>query len=227
MNGKIVLITGAKGGLGTDVTKAFLGEGATVIGVSRSIKQADFPSPNFTAYPVDITQSQPTRELVEQIVSKHGRIDVLVNVAGGFAASPVHATDDEGWNHLLSLNLSSAFYVAREVVKSMRQTGGGRLIAIGSLAAVEPHAGLGAYVATKTALHVLYRTIALENRDKNITANVILPGTMDTPANRAAMPKVDPAKWMPPAEVARVALLLAQEEAAPINGALIPVSRDE
>jgi len=109
----------------------------------------------------------------------------------------------------------------------MRQTGGGRLIAIGSLAAVEPHEGLGAYVATKTALHVLYRTIALENQDKNITANVILPGTMDTPANRAAMPKVDPAKWMPPAEVARVALLLAQKEAAPINGALIPVSRDE
>ena len=226
MKGKIVLITGAKGGLGTDVTKAFLSAGATVVGVSRSIQASDFDNPNFVAYSADITQPGPTRELIERVASKHGRIDVLVHVAGGFAASRVDETDDDGWNHLLSLNLSSAFYVAREVVKAMRKAGGGRLIAIGSLAAVEPHPGLGAYVATKTALHVLYRTIALENQDKNITANVILPGTMDTPANRAAMPKADPTKWVSPKDVAKVALLLAQDDASPINGALIPVSRD-
>ena len=100
------------------------------------------------------------------------------------------------------------------------------MVAIGSLAAVEPHVSLGAYAAFKTALTVLYRTIALENQDKNITANVILPGTMDTPANRAAMPGADPSKWVQPVDVAKVALLLAGDEGARINGALIPVSKE-
>jgi NAD(P)-dependent dehydrogenase (short-subunit alcohol dehydrogenase family) len=215
MKGKIVLITGAKGGLGTDVTRVFLEGGATVIGVSRSIRNEDFPSKNFSAYSADITQPQATRDLVGQITAKFGRIDALVHVMGGFAAGKVHETDDETWARMRDLNLSSAFYVSREVIKTMRQSGGGRLIAIGSLAAVEPHASLGAYAAFKTALTVLYRTIALENQDKNITANLILPGTMDTPTNRAAMPAADPSKWVQPADVG-----------GHINGALIPVSKD-
>lgn len=226
MQGKIVLITGATGGLGTDVTKAFLEVGATVVGVSRSIRQQDFASPMFTAYSADLMQPQATSDLVVQIMAKFGRIDVLVHVTGGFAAAKIHETDDETWTRMRDLNLSSAFYVSREVLKAMRQSGGGRLIAIGSLAAVEPHAALGAYATFKSALSMLYRTIALENQDKNITANVILPGTMDTPANRAAMPEADATKWVQPAHVAKVALLLAGDEGAQINGALIPVSRD-
>ncbi len=226
MQGKIVLITGAKGGLGTDITKAFLAAGATVAGVSRSIQQSDFAGPNFHAYSADLTQPQATRDLVAKVVEKHGRIDVLVHVAGGFAFSKIHETDDETWNKMRDLNLASGFYIAREVLKAMRKGNGGRLIAIGSLAAVEPHAGIGAYVATKSALTALYRTIALENQDKNITANVILPGTMDTPANRAAMPNADPSKWVQPADVAKVALLLAGDDAAQVNGALIPVSKE-
>ncbi len=226
MKGKIVLITGAKGGLGTNVTKAFLAADATVLGVSRSIQQTDFSSLNFAAFPADITQPESTRELVAKVVAKYGRIDILVHVAGGFAFSKVHETDDETWDKMCDLNLASGFYIAREVLKVMRNGSGGRLIAIGSLAATEPHAGIGAYVATKSALAALYRTIALENTDKNITANVILPGTMDTPANRAAMPKADPSKWVQPADVAKVALLLAGDQGALINGALIPVSRE-
>jgi NAD(P)-dependent dehydrogenase (short-subunit alcohol dehydrogenase family) len=226
MQGKIVLITGAKGGLGTDITKAFLALDAMVIGVSRSIQQTDFSSLSFAAYPADITQPQPTRELVTKVVAKYGRIDVLVHVAGGFAFSKIHETDDETWNKMRDLNLASGFYIAREVLNVMRGGGGGRLIAIGSLAATEPHAGIGAYVATKAALTALYRTIALENSDKNITANVIMPGTMDTPANRAAMPKADPSKWVQPADVAKIALLLAGDAGGLINGALIPISRE-
>lgn len=224
MQGKIVLITGAKGGLGTDVTKAFLAQGATVVGVSRSIQPSDFPSPNFTAIPADITQSKLTSELVERVVAKFGRIDVLVHVAGGFAFSNIHDTDDDTWAKMLNLNLASGFYIAREVVRTMRKGSGGRLIAIGSLAATEPHAGLGAYVATKMALTALYRTIALENADKNITANVIMPGTMDTPANRSAMPDADPSKWVQPVDVAKIAVLLASDAGALINGATIPIS---
>ncbi len=226
MKGKIVLITGAKGGLGTDVTRAFLEAGASVVGVSRSIRAEDFPGPNFTAYSADITNPQATHDLVSKVVAKFGRIDALVHVAGGFAAAKVHETDDETWAKMRDLNLSSAFYISREVIKAMRESGGGRLIAIGSLAAVEPHPSLGAYAAFKTALTVLYRTIALENQDRNISANVILPGTMDTPANRAAMPSADPSKWVQPEDVAKVALLLAGDQGAQINGALIPVSKE-
>jgi 3-oxoacyl-[acyl-carrier protein] reductase len=226
MNGKIVVITGANGGLGTDVGKEFLGAGATVIGVSRSIRQEDFSGTSFHAFSTDLTQAKATRELISQILAKFGRIDALVHVTGGFAAAKVHETDDETWMKMRDLNLSSAFYISREVIKAMRHSGGGRLIAIGSLAAVEPHAALGAYATFKSALTMLYRTIALENQDKNITANVILPGTMDTPANRAAMPNADPSKWVKPADVAKVALLLAGDQGAQINGALIPVSKE-
>ncbi|MDT8070122.1 MAG: SDR family NAD(P)-dependent oxidoreductase [Terriglobia bacterium] len=225
MKGKIVLITGANGGLGMAVTNAFLDAGATVVGVSRSIRHGDFASPNFAAYPADITQSQAARDLIAQVVGKYRRIDVLVHVTGGFAAARIDETDDVTWTKMRDLNLSSAFYIAREVIKAMRKSGGGRLIAIGSLAAVEPHASLGAYATFKSALTMLYRTIALENQDKNISANVILPGTMDTQANRTAMPDADPSKWVQPADVAKVALLLAGVEGSRINGALIPVSR--
>jgi NAD(P)-dependent dehydrogenase (short-subunit alcohol dehydrogenase family) len=223
MQGKVVLITGAKGGLGTDVTQAFLASGATVIGTSRSIRQTDFPQQNFTAISADITQSEATRELVAQVTERFKRIDVLVHVMGGFAAAKIHETDDETWNKMRDLNTTSGFNIAREVIRQMRQAGGGRIIAIGSLAAADVHAGLGAYVASKSALTVLFRTIALENLDANITSNIILPGTMDTPANRTAMPGADPSKWVQPADVARIALFLARPEAAQINGAVIPV----
>lgn len=226
MNGKIVLITGAKGGLGTFITEAFLAAGAKVAGVSRTISDADFDSPNFRAYSADITQPEPTRDVVKKIASDFGRIDVLVHAAGGFAAAKVHETDDAIWQRMRDLNLSSGFYVAREVIPIMRKQRFGRIIAIGSLAAVEPHSALGAYVAFKSALNALFRTIAIENQDAGITSNVILPGTMDTSANRSAMPTADPAKWVQPADVAKLALMLAAEEAATINGALIPISRE-
>ncbi len=221
MQGRVALITGAKGGLGTSITQTFLNANFVVAGVSRKILPTDFQNPNFYAFPADITQPQATRELVGQITSQWGRIDVLVHVAGGFAAAPVHETDDETWIRMRDLNLDAGFYVAREVIPAMRRQKSGRIIAIGSLAAVEPHAGLGAYMATKSALHSLYRTIALENQDAGITSNVILPGTMDTPANRAAMPGSDPAKWVQPSKVAELALMLANDSSGLINGALI------
>jgi NAD(P)-dependent dehydrogenase (short-subunit alcohol dehydrogenase family) len=223
MQGKVVLITGAKGALGTDVTQAFLTAGATVVGTSRSIKQSDFPSPNFTAISADITQVAETRQLVSTVIERFKRIDVLVHVMGGFASAKIHETDDETWNKMRDLNTTSGFFIAREVVRAMRASGGGRIIAIGSLAATEPHQGLGAYVASKTALTALFRTIALENIEAGITSNVILPDTMDTPANRAAMPKADASKWVQPADVAKIVLELASDGAGQINGALIPV----
>jgi len=224
MDNKVVLITGAKGGLGSFVTQGFLATGATVVGTSRSISQADFLEANFVALPVDFTKAGAVRAAVESMVSRFGKLDLLVHVMGGFAGGQTVAeTDDATWEGMRDLNLTSAFYVLRAAIPHLRKSGKGRIIAIGSLAAVEPHAGLGAYVTFKAALTTLVRTVALENKDAGLTANVVLPGTMDTPANRKAMPRADFSKWVQPGDVVDVVLWLADDRAARITGTAIPV----
>ncbi len=224
MKDKVVLITGAKGGLGTHVTQRFLTAGATVVGTSRSISQEDFPQPNFVALPVDFTKAVAVRDAIESVVARFGKLDVLVHVLGGFAGGPTVAeTDDATWEQMRDLNLTSAFYVLRAAIPHLRKSGQGRIVVIGSLTAVEPHAGLGAYVTFKAALTTLVRTVALENKDAGLTANVVLPGTMDTPANRKAMPAADFSKWVQPNDVADLVLYLADEKATHISGTAIPI----
>jgi len=224
MEGKVVLITGAKGGLGASVTQRFLDAGATVIGTSRSISRDDFPHINFSALPVDFTKSAAVAGAVESIVGRFGRLDVLVHVLGGFAGGQTVAdTDDATWEQMRDLNLTSAFYVLRAVIPHLRKSGSGRIVAIGSLTAVEPHARLGAYVTFKAALTTLVRTVALENKDSGLTANVVLPGTMDTPANRKSMPSADFSKWVQPENVADLVLWLADERAGHITGTSISI----
>jgi NAD(P)-dependent dehydrogenase (short-subunit alcohol dehydrogenase family) len=224
LNNAVVLITGAKGGLGTYVTKAFLAQGARVIGVSRSIKDADFPHDNFTAMTTELSSSAGAAELTNAVVAKFGRIDALVHVVGGFAGGhTVLETDDATIEHMLDLNFRSAFYLARAVLRVMRTQHAGRFLAVGSRAALEPSATLSAYSASKAALVSLIRTIALENRDSGVSANAVLPGTMDTPVNRAAMPGADFTKWVDPEQVAQLLVYLASPVASQINGAAIPV----
>ena len=224
MKDKVVLITGATGGLGSFVTQRFLTRGATVVGTSRSISKEDFPGPNFVPLPVDFTKSAAVRDAVEAVIGRFGKLDVLVHVLGGFAGGKTVAeTDDATWEQMRDLNLTSAFYVLRAAIPQLRKSGNGRIVAIGSLTAVEPHAGLGAYVTFKSALATLVRTVALENKDAGLTANLILPGTMDTPANRKAMPAADPSKWVQPGAVADLALLLAEDRAPQMTGTVIPI----
>jgi NAD(P)-dependent dehydrogenase (short-subunit alcohol dehydrogenase family) len=224
MSDKVIFITGANGGLGNSVTKKFLESGATVIGGSRKITTEEFPAPNFVPIAVDLTNDAAVRGAVDSIIQKHGRLDVLVHVLGGFAGGKtVVDTDDATWNQMSSLNLNSAFSVCRATIPHLRQSGRGRLIAIGSLTATAPRAGLGAYIVFKSALSFLVRTVAQENRDAGMTANVILPGTMDTPANRRAMPNADFSKWLKPETVAELAFFLAEDFAGHITGTEIPI----
>ena len=224
MKDKVVLITGAKGGLGSFVTQRFLATDATVVGTSRSISKEDFLEPNFVPLPVDFTKAAAVREAVETVVRRFGKLDVLVHVLGGFAGGQTVAeTDDATWEQMRDLNLTSAFYVLRAAIPHLRKSGKGRIIAIGSLTAVEPHSGLGAYVTFKSALATLVRTVALENKDKGLTANVVLPGTMDTPANRKSMPGADFSQWVRPGDVADLALWLADDRAAQVTGTVIPI----
>jgi NAD(P)-dependent dehydrogenase (short-subunit alcohol dehydrogenase family) len=224
MSERVVLITGAKGGLGSFVTQRFLGTGAMVVGTARSISQEDFPAANFVALPADLTKSSAANSMISAIVGRYHRLDVLVHVVGAFAGGKsVGETDDATWEQMRDLNLASAFYVLRAAIPHLRKSGSGRIVAVGSLAAVEPHAGLGAYVTFKSALVSLVRTVAVENKDAGVTANAVLPGTMDTPANRKAMPGADFSKWVQPADVADAILWLADERAARITGTTIPI----
>ena len=224
MKGKVVLVTGANGGLGVYVTRAFLDAGATVVGSSRNIRQTDFEHPSFTAQAAELATGKGARDLVDQVVGRLGRLDVLVHTVGGFAGGQsIVDTDDATYQRMLDLNLNSVFHILRAAVNPLRQSGDGRLVAIGSRAAVEPGARVGAYSASKAAMVSLIRTVALENKDAGLKANVVLPGTMDTPANRKAMPNADFSKWVQPASVASLISWLASDAGKDMNGAIIPV----
>src|SRR6266446_6093126 len=224
MKGKVVLVTGANGGLGTYVTQAFLDAGATVVGTSRKIQQSDFNNPNFTAIAAEISTREGAKGLVDQVVARFGKLDVLAHTVGGFAGGQSIAdTDNATFQRMFDLNLNCVFHILRATVPPLRQTGAGRIIAIGSRAALEPGAGVGAYSASKAAMVSLIRTVALENKDAGLTANVILPGTMDTPTNRKFMPDADFSKWVQPNDVANLVLWLAGGAGKDVNGAVIPV----
>lgn len=224
MREKVVFITGASGGLGTSVTNAFLRQGARVIGASLHIKGADFPHPNFEAMTIDFSKLDEIKRGVAKIVERYGRLDVLVHVLGGFAGeSPIAETSDEMWNQMQSINLTSAFQVFRESIPHLRKSSCGRLIAVGSLTAAQPHANLGAYVTFKAALAMLVQTAALENADVGLTANVILPGTMDTPVNRKSMPDADFSKWAKTDDVADLVFSIASDQARHLTGLAIPI----
>ena len=224
MKDKVVLVTGANGGLGRYVTQAFLDAGATVVGSSRKIQQSDFARANFVAIPAELSVRQSGNALIDTFVQRFGKLDALAHTVGGFAGGQsVAQTDEATFEHMLDLNLTSLFHILRASIPVLRKSRNGRIIAIGSRAAVEPGAGVSAYSASKAAMVSLMKTVALENGDAGLTANVILPGTMDTPANRKAMPGADFTKWVQPANVASLVLWLASDAAKDISGAAIPI----
>ncbi len=223
-NSRVILITGANGGLGGAVTRAFLETGATVYGVSRSISAAEFAHPAFRAISAEIKTSAQASELVGGVLRESGRVDALIHLVGGFAGGKtVDDTEDDVLERMLDMNVRAAFSLFRAVLPPMRAQRSGAIVAIGSRTAIDPQPMLAAYSASKAALVSLIRTIALETKNDGISANVVLPGTMDTPANRAANPSADPARWVQPSQIAAMLVHLASPAASQISGAAIPV----
>lgn len=224
MDPKVAIVTGATGGLGTHVTRAFLNAGYVVAGVAPRVKQSDFDSAQFTPFPANLDSLTSARVVADAIHSRFGKIDVLVHIVGGFAGGQsVADSDDSTFQRMFDLNVNSAFHILRAVIPHMRSAKSGRIIAIGSRAAEAPGAGVGAYSASKAALVSLVRTVAIENKDAGITANTILPGTIDTPANRQAMPKSDTSQWVQPASIADLILWLCGDTGKDVTGSAIPV----
>jgi NAD(P)-dependent dehydrogenase (short-subunit alcohol dehydrogenase family) len=223
LTGQVVLITGATGGLGETVTRVFLRAGATVGGVARSWAGKQKP-PGFLPLEADLTQPEAAKRVVGSLVESAGRLDVIVHVMGGFAGGqPVQETTDATWNGMLTMNLNAAFFVFRAGLAHMVPAGQGRIIAIGSRAGVDQGPNLSAYNVSKAGLHALVRTAAAEVKDSAITVNAVLPSTIDTAVNRAAMPSADFSKWVTPESIAASLLWLASDASKDINGALIPI----
>jgi NAD(P)-dependent dehydrogenase (short-subunit alcohol dehydrogenase family) len=217
LEGKVALITGAAGGLGSTVTRTFLEAGAIVAGVSRHIKPDQFQHTNFTAFPADLSSGESARKLVARVVAQLGRIDALVHVMGGFAGGQsVADTDDATMEQMLDVNFLSGFYMARAVIPQMRARLSGRILVVASRQGAEPGAMVGAYSASKAAIIALVKAIALENKDAGISANTVLPGGMATPGNSGRA-------LIPTEQVAALLAHLASDAAAQITGAAIPI----
>ena len=224
MKNKVVLVTGANGGLGTYVTEAFLRSGARVVGTARKIQVSDFAAGDFIPIPGDLSNENGARALVKQSIEKFGKLDIVVHTVGGFAGgTSVGETDEATFDRMLDLNLKSLFYRLRAALPELLKTGDGRVIGVGSRAALEPGAGVGAYSASKAAMVSLMKTVAQEHKASGLRANVVLPGTIDTPANRKAMANADFSKWVRPQAIADLILWLAGDAGREVNGAAIPI----
>jgi NAD(P)-dependent dehydrogenase (short-subunit alcohol dehydrogenase family) len=214
-----VLVTGANGGLGSVVCQTYLAAGAKVIGVARSWKE---PVP-YSTISADVSTRDGCESMVRDAL-RHGAIDALVHTVGGFnGGSPVSETSDELWDGMMNLNVRTAFCAMRAVLKPMTAAARGSIVAIGSRAAVEASPNYTAYAVAKAALVALVKNVAAEGKKFGVTANVVLPSTIDTPQNRAAMPAADAARWVTSESIAKLILWLTSDAAADTSGAVIPI----
>jgi len=219
MKGKVVLITGGAGALGQTVVPAFVSTGASVILGDRTPVQM----PGITALKADFTDHTQVRNLVDEVIRTSGRLDALINLVGGFATGRLVETDVSLWQRMLTMNLTSAFLLSQAVLPFMLQHGQGRIVHVAARAALEPFTGAAAYIVSKTGLIGLIRTLSSELEGSGVTVNAVLPSTIDTPANRRAMPAADPSKWARPDSIAHTLTFLASDAARQIKGALIPI----
>lgn len=228
---QVVVVTGAAGRLGRAVAESFLGAGARLALVDRASDRLPRLYPalgeaaeHLLVNAVDVTDADAVASMAAVVVDYFEQIDVLVNVVGGYRAGrPVHETDVATWDHMLSLNARSAFLVSRAVVPHMLESGRGKIVNVAARAALAGGKNAAAYSAAKAALVRLTESMAEELKGAGINVNCVLPGTIDTPQNREAMPKADHSRWVAPEAIADVILFLASEAARAVHGAAIPV----
>lgn len=220
-----VLITGAGGQLGGAVVAHFQQRGARLVLLDRHAEALrERLGGDVLAVQADLLDRAQVAARVGAALDAAGRIDVLCHLAGGFhMGEPVHETPADAWERMMNLNARSLIHVAAAVVPRMIAQGAGRIVTVGAAGAQKGGADMGAYAASKSALMRLTESMSAELRDHGINVNCVLPSTLDTPPNRAAMPDADASRWVEPAALAEVIGFLASDGARAIHGALIPV----
>ena len=231
LSGKVAVITGGAGNLGQATVRAFLDAGAQVVAVDRSAERAEaiYRGPDglpdrLRVMAADLSDPDDVGSLVSSVRQRLGGIDVVVNTVGTFrGGKPVHEEDPELWELLFKINLMTALLMSRAVIPLMLERKSGHIINVASRNALAGSANVAAYSASKAAVLRLTESMAQEVKAAGINVNAVLPGTIDTPQNREAMPDADFAKWVAPEAVADVIVFLGSEAARAITGAAIPV----
>jgi len=227
MNEQVVVITGGRGNLGRAVARAFAAAGSRVAVIDHgAVPEGDAAKASDRYLPVggiDLTQSAHAEHAMQAILSKFGRIDVLVNIAGGFRWQTLAEGDISGWDQMYDINLKTAVTASKAALAGILKSDSGRIINIGAGAAAKAAAGMGAYAASKSGVLRLTESLSEEVKDRGVTVNAVLPGIIDTPQNRKEMPQADTSRWVPPEAIADVVVFLASAGARAITGAAIPV----
>jgi NAD(P)-dependent dehydrogenase (short-subunit alcohol dehydrogenase family) len=227
----VAIVTGAVGNLGSATAQAFQTAGHRTVLVDRSEDRlrdafsriAESPN-HLLAGGVDLSAPASFGNLVENTLARFGRLDVLVHTVGAWrGGKPVHLTELADWDFLFNVNLRTTLLCCRAVVPQMLKQGHGRIITVASRDGLAGSAGYAAYSASKSAILRLNESLAEELKTSNINVNCVLPSTIDTPQNRAALPDADFSKWVEPSAIADVILFLASDAARAVNGAAIPV----
>lgn len=224
----VVLITGAAGSLGYAVSAAFILAGARIVAVDVNLQRlhALFPGadPNQLLIEADLMNADSASNAVQRAIAHYGRLDAVVNVAGGFTMGPlVHETSSSTWSQMMDLNAGTMLNVVRAAVPHMLTAGHGSIVSVAAVGGVSGRPNMAPYSVSKSAVIRITEAMSAELREKHINVNCVLPSIIDTPANRSAMPDADPSRWVTPADLASVMVFLCSDAARAIHGAAIPV----
>ncbi|NJN15322.1 MAG: SDR family oxidoreductase [Oscillochloris sp.] len=233
LHNHVAIVTGGTGGLGQAVIAALLSAGARVIVPYRRIADLEQvrtqtgAGDSLSGMELDLTDPDAVAQAYSAAIERHGGLDILVNIAGGFAGgAPVHETDWALWQQQFDLNLKTAVLSSMAATPHLIARGGGAIVNTATRTALQAGSHLAAYAASKRALLQLTEAMAEELKPHHVSVNSILPSVIDTAANRSAMPKADYRKWVTPEAIARVVLFLVGPDARIISGAHIPVYGD-
>lgn len=230
-SGQVVMVAGGTGGLGRAVSMAFLNQDAKVVVTYRNQKEfaslqseAGIHASSLQGERVDVTDIAAIEQLVESVVAKHGRLDVLVNTVGGYAGGiKLWELDPGVFDRMLALNLRAGFALSRAAVAPMLRQKRGAIVNVAAKASYDHAAGAAAYAASKAAALAMIDSLATDTKGTGVRVNTILPSIIDTEANRNAMPDADFTNWPKPEDIASVILFLCSDDAKVIHGAAIPV----
>lgn len=211
--------------LGCAVASAISERGARIALIDSSWSvPANCPGETLVQGGVDLADPAKAGAAVQAVVDRFGALDVVLNIAGGFSWQKIEGGEPQTWADLYRMNVLTAANVSRAAVPHLKKSAAGRIVNVGSAAALKAGEGMGPYAASKSGVHALTQSLAEELKPSGVTVNAVLPSIIDTPANRADMPKADYGAWVTPKDLAAVILFLASEEAKAVTGALVPVT---
>ncbi len=230
--GKVAMVTGGTGGLGKAVILELARKGAKVTSTyiyDWELERLEKEAPpellkGIVTSRTDVLKREEVEKLVTEVLKEHGRIDILVNLVGGYKGGVnLHEADEKTWDLMLELNLRSAYNCSKAVIPHMIDQTYGKIVSVSARTGVEPSAGDAAYAVAKAGIIALTRTLSEEVKLNNVNVNAILPSVIDTEANRSDMPEEDFSLWVKPEEIAKVIAFLVSDDASAITGAAIPV----